>query len=130
MNTNYSVSSLLTLVVVALLFHTDVLLNRIASAPKNDSISSIHFPIQSSRPPPSSASTESTLVVDAGRLQLGHNLKRPREEPDAIAEEDMPKVVRPRTEFYPERPDSILGWFMMPFHSFVRGFKEGLMDQS
>jgi len=101
---------------------------------KNDATSSIPFPGPSPpHPPLSSASTEDTLVVEAGLSGARHSLKRPREETDSIPEDDMPKTVRPRTQSYlpptMEPPNSILGWFMLPFHTFVRGFKESLMER-
>lgn len=47
----------------------------------------------------------------------------PEDDPDARPQN------RPRTENYvaPDKePPSVLGWFMMPFKSFMRGFKESL----
>jgi len=101
---------------------------------KSDTTKSISFPGHSPpRPPLSSASTEDTLIVDSGLSSTRHSLKRPREETDSIQVDDMPKTVRPRTESYlpstVDSPDSVLGWFMLPFHSFVRGFKGSLMER-
>jgi len=98
---------------------------------KNDATSSIPFPGHSS--PLSSVETEDTLVVDSGLSSTRHSLKRSREETDSIPVDDMPKAVRPRTQSYlaptAEAPNSMLGWFMLPFHSFIRGFKESLMER-
>jgi len=105
----------------------------VKSAPilKNDRVNSVPFPGQPCRPPLSSASTEDTLIVDASRPEKG--LKRTREDPDHLPHEEMPKLIRQRTDLYlpptMEPPNSILGWFMMPVHSFVRGFKESLRDR-
>jgi len=102
---------------------------------KNDATNSTPFPgFSPPHPPLSSASTENTLVVDAGLPGERHSLKRPREETDSIPQEDMPRIVRPRSQSYlpptTEPPNSILGWFMLPFHTFVRGFKESLTERS
>jgi len=101
---------------------------------KNDGTNLIPFPGRSPpRPPLSSASTEDTLVVDAGLSGARNGLKRSREETESIPVDDMPKAVRPRTQSYlpptTEPPNSLLGWFMLPFHSFVRGFNESLMER-
>jgi hypothetical protein len=110
--------------------------NRSSLVSKSDHVSSVPFPSQSSRPPPSSASTgtEDTIVVEAGPSRPANGLKRAREDPDAVPEEDGHKTIRPRTEAYiPPKldpPNSLLGWFMMPFQSFVRGFKESLKDRA
>lgn len=100
---------------------------------KNDGTNSVPFPGHSPpHPPLSSASTEDT-VVDVGLSGARHGLKRTREETDGILAEDMPKPIRPRTQSYlppaMEAPNSILGWFMLPFHSFVLGFKDSLMER-
>jgi len=102
---------------------------------KNDTTNSISFPgLSPPLKPLSSAPTEDTLVADSGLSSTRHSLKRPREETDSVPVDDMPKSVRPRTESYlaptAEPPDSMLGWFMLPFHSFIRGFKESLMERS
>lgn len=61
-------------------------------------------------------------------------MKRAREELDTVPDEDERKAIRPRTSSYippkMEPPNTVLGWFMLPFHSFVRGFKESLKDKS
>ena len=102
---------------------------------QNDATNSISFPKNlPPHPPLSSASTEDTLVFDAGLSDARQGLKRPRDESESSPGLDMPKAVRPRTESYlpatMEPPNSILGWVMLPFHSFVRGFKESLSDRS
>jgi len=101
---------------------------------KSDSVGSIAFPSRFSRPPTSSASTEDTLVPEAGQSRLPQGVKRPRDETDVIPEEDERKAIRPRSSTYSppkmEPPNTVLGWFMLPFHSFVRGFKESLKDKS
>ncbi|KAJ3514720.1 hypothetical protein NLJ89_g2208 [Agrocybe chaxingu] len=100
---------------------------------KSDSVNSIAFPSRFSRPPPSSASTDSTLVIEAGSSHAPQGIKRSRED-DVIPEEDERPSARPRSASYlppnQEAPNSVLGWFMLPFHSFVRGFKESLKDKS
>jgi hypothetical protein len=62
-------------------------------------------------------------------------MKRPREEPDAIPDEEdvRPSARQRRASYLPpqiEPPNTVMGWFMLPFHSFVRGFKESLKDRS
>ncbi|KAF9530473.1 hypothetical protein CPB83DRAFT_182809 [Crepidotus variabilis] len=109
------------------------------SAPnsQNENTSTVLSSSQTTRPPPSSASTEDTVVVDVGTSQSSRpnpSLKRPRDKSEQVPEEDEHKDIRPRTESYippkMDPPDSLLGWFMLPFHSFVRGFKESLKDRS
>jgi len=101
---------------------------------RSESVNSITFPRQISRPPLSPASTENTLIapepVPSGTLQ---NLKRNREEPEAIDGSTERPNVRPRTERYapPEREaPGPLGWFLLPFQSFARGFRESLKNGS
>jgi len=76
--------------------------------------------------PPSTASTETTVIGSEASPTRGE--KRGREDDD---EEEKNKgeerSVRRRTSLYdaPEN-DTLLGWMMLPFHSFVRGLREGL----
>lgn len=52
--------------------------------------------------------------------------KRPREVED---EEDTRPLNRPRTETYAPIEKDVpgpWGWFLMPFHAFMRGFREGM----
>ncbi|KAF9563087.1 hypothetical protein CPC08DRAFT_633248, partial [Agrocybe pediades] len=99
-----------------------------ASRPRNGE-NSVPFPSTGARPPSSSGSTEDTLVVDA---QLPKGLKRSREEDETGPQEDERPSARPRTSSYLppqiEPPNTVMGWFMLPFQSFVRGFKESLKD--
>jgi len=101
---------------------------------RSESVNSITFPRQFSRTPPSPASTENTLIapesIPSGTSQ---SLKRNRDEPEATVEDTKRPTVRPRTESYvpPEtEAPSPLGWFLLPFHSFARGFRESLKNGS
>lgn len=104
------------------------------SAPitRSESANSIAFPRQFSRAP--SASTEETLIVsESVPSGTSPNLKRNREEPEAAIEDTERPTVRPRTESYvpPEREaPSPFGWFLLPFQSFARGFRESLKNGS
>lgn len=85
--------------------------------------------IQNSRPPLSVASTEGTTIAsEASPSRQG--LKRPREESEApLNDPDMRPINRPRTETYePPKKEapSPMGWFLLPFKAFVRGFRESL----
>lgn len=88
---------------------------------------SITFPTGTARPPPSIASTDNTLIApDASPSRL----KRPREEPDLPADDpDTRPQNRARSDTYEapqaEAPSS-MGWFLLPFKAFVRGFRESL----
>lgn len=59
-------------------------------------------------------------------------VKRSREEVDTTPEDEQ-LAVRQRTATYLppqiEPPNTLLGWFMLPFNSFARGFKESLKDR-
>ncbi|KAL6309276.1 hypothetical protein BKA93DRAFT_759405 [Sparassis latifolia] len=76
------------------------------------------------RPPPSTASTDATMIeAEASPSRAGQ--KRSREDDS----EDQRRSVRPRTKLYtaPEGDSpGIMDWIMLPFHNFVRGFREGL----
>ncbi|KAF9477607.1 hypothetical protein BDN70DRAFT_934103 [Pholiota conissans] len=104
--------------------------------PRSDTLNSIAFPSQSPRATPSSssASTTDTLVMEAEASSLSQGVKRSREEPDEVPVEDTRPASRIRTAGYlppqVEPPNSLIGWFMLPFNSFVRGFKESLKDKS
>lgn len=99
---------------------------------RSDSMNSITFP--SSRPPASSVSTEDTVVVDPIVTRPSKGTKRSREEPEEIPQEDARPATRPRKAGYlpadMEPPTTAMGWFLLPFHSFVRGFKEGMKDRN
>ncbi|KAI0048125.1 hypothetical protein FA95DRAFT_1126820 [Auriscalpium vulgare] len=72
------------------------------------------------RPPSSVASTEATAVaVEAPR----QGTKRAREDDDDEAADD---VQPPRVRARKEGPSGALGWLLLPFKSFINGFKEGL----
>jgi hypothetical protein len=73
------------------------------------------------RPPVSVASTEAT-AVDAAAL-LGTGKKRLRESEEGESE-TRPRT-RARTDAVPP-PSGALGWLLLPFRSFVSGFKMGL----
>jgi len=73
------------------------------------------------RPPPSVASTETTAV--ASEAAGSSRRKRAREDEDGDEVEEPPRA-RARTESY--KPSGALGWLLLPFKSFINGFKEGL----
>ncbi|KAF9266905.1 hypothetical protein L218DRAFT_755876 [Marasmius fiardii PR-910] len=80
------------------------------------------------RSPPSVESSTTVVSPDgAGSSSPKRGAKRClEEETDDVAE---PPSNKPRTEAYvpPEQePPSALGWFLLPFRSFLRGFKESL----
>ena len=72
------------------------------------------------RPPLSVASTEAT-AVDAAAL-LGSSKKRQRDSDEDESE------TRPRTraKMQAESPSGALDWLLLPFRSFVNGFKKGI----
>ena len=72
------------------------------------------------RPPLSITSTEAT-AVDATAL-LGGAKKRQRE-PD---EDDSETRPRTRAKTQVETPSGALDWLLLPFRSFVSGFKKGM----
>ncbi|KAK0466978.1 uncharacterized protein EV420DRAFT_1506523 [Desarmillaria tabescens] len=76
--------------------------------------------------PPPSATSESTLVAPSDGSSEMRGVKRPLEE---AADDDTPRLNRPRRANYrPEDKEapSALGWFLMPFKAFARGFKESI----
>ena len=77
------------------------------------------------RPPVSVASTEAT-AVDATTL-LGMGKKRARES-DEDDSETRPRT-RARTDLIPP-PSGALDWLLLPFRSFVSGFKKGMAQSS
>ncbi|KAF5379362.1 hypothetical protein D9757_007611 [Collybiopsis confluens] len=87
---------------------------------------SVPFPTKS----PSSVGSSSTVVVQGQPAPRG--VKRSLEETEAELSKDDPDArpqIRLRTEDYvapTEEPPSVLGWFMIPFKSFVRGFRESM----
>ncbi|KAI9062543.1 hypothetical protein FKP32DRAFT_1573873 [Trametes sanguinea] len=81
--------------------------------------------VGSPRPPPSTASTEDTVVAtDSSPARKG--VKRAREDDDAEVED---RSVRQRGESY-EAPEGenpgFLDWLVAPVKNFIRGFREGL----
>ncbi|KAJ3759797.1 hypothetical protein EV360DRAFT_41216 [Lentinula raphanica] len=89
---------------------------------------SIPFPTQGAKPPESIGST-STVVSPEESASKG--VKRRLDDSEADLPQDDPDARpqnRPRTDAYvaPDKEPGVLGWFMMPFKSFVRGFKESL----
>ncbi|TFK64100.1 hypothetical protein BDN72DRAFT_963443 [Pluteus cervinus] len=94
---------------------------------------SISFPSGATRAPPSVSSTDGgTAIASEISSPSGSGLKRPRVEGDSELPRDDPDArpqIRPRTETYEppkkEAPSS-LGWFLLPFKAFVRGFRESL----
>ncbi|KAI0272491.1 hypothetical protein BC834DRAFT_921926 [Gloeopeniophorella convolvens] len=76
------------------------------------------------RPPLSVASTDAT-AVDAP-VPPGQGTKRPREV-DEDEPEERPRT-RPRTQL--EQPTSALNWLLLPFRSFISGFKQGMQQPS
>ena len=87
------------------------------------------MPFPTSEKPLSTASTAITLVGADGSAattrQTGNATKRARDEVTG----DEPPLNRPRTDAYEppaEGSPGMLGWLMLPFHSFARGFRESL----
>ncbi|KAJ3721264.1 hypothetical protein C8R42DRAFT_83986 [Lentinula raphanica] len=98
------------------------------SKEESDKSSSIPFPTQGAKPPESIGST-STVVSPEESASKG--VKRRLDDSEADLPQDDPDARpqnRPRTDAYvaPDKEPGVLGWFMMPFKSFVRGFKESL----
>ena len=89
-------------------------------------MNSLTFPSRSLGAPVSSGPSACADTAIVG-------VKRSREEVDATSEDEQ-TAVRPRTATYLppqiEPPSTLLGWFMLPFSSFARGFKESLKDRS
>lgn len=100
---------------------------------KGNDKNSVPFPSRFSVAP-STVSTEETVVADYVHPPSPQGTKRPREEPEVILDEDArPSARQRRSSYLPaeiEPPNTVMGWFMLPFHSFVRGFKESLKDRS
>ncbi|KDQ26590.1 hypothetical protein PLEOSDRAFT_159492 [Pleurotus ostreatus PC15] len=97
------------------------------------------LPFPSTRPPPSSSSTDGTLIAtgpSSGPRELSptHGVKRAREEEEEAEPSDnehpdrRPSNRQRDAGYAPEErePPSALGWFMLPFAAFVRGFRESL----
>jgi len=101
---------------------------------RSGSLNSVTFPRQFSRPPPSPASTENTVIApESGPSgSSSQSLKRNREEPEATVEDTERPTVRPRTESYvpPEEATGPFGLLLLPFKSFARGFRESLKNAS
>ncbi|KAJ3786959.1 hypothetical protein GGU10DRAFT_350174 [Lentinula aff. detonsa] len=98
------------------------------SKEESDKSSSIPFPTQEAKTPESVGST-STVVSPEDTVSKG--VKRRLDDSEVELPQDDPDTRpkhRPRTEDYvaPDKEPGVLGWFMMPFKSFVRGFKESL----
>ncbi|KAH7867824.1 hypothetical protein F5879DRAFT_952570 [Lentinula edodes] len=90
--------------------------------------SSIPFPTQGAKAP---ASTGSSSTVVSPEETVSRGVKRRLEDCEVDLPPDDPDARpqnRPRTEEYvaPDTEPGVFGWFMMPFKSFVRGFKESL----
>jgi len=77
------------------------------------------------RPPVSVASTEATAVD--GTTLLGAGKKRARESDEDDSE--MRPRTRARTDLIPP-PSGALDWLLLPFRSFVSGFKKGMAQSS
>jgi hypothetical protein len=98
---------------------------------------SIPFPTEpsSSAKPPSTASTEVTVVATESLANQAsadqHSKKRPRDENpgNSDADEDERPSNRARKETYkPQDSPGVMGWIMLPFKSFARGFRESLKN--
>lgn len=76
------------------------------------------------RPQLSIASTEAT-AVDAATLSGG--AKKRQREPD---EDDSETRPRTRAKTHVETPSGALDWLLLPFRSFVSGFKKGMGQAS
>lgn len=73
------------------------------------------------RPPLSTASTEATAVaVDAAALRGAKKRQREADEDDS---ETRPRT-RAKTQV--ETPSGALDWLLLPFRSFVSGFRKGM----
>lgn len=94
----------------------------------------IPFPIKSTEPSPST-------LVDAAFRATGresspsnlHGVKRPREEPALVPDEDLRPHNRPRHDTYAppqEEAPTAMGWFLLPVKAFIRGFRESLKGDS
>lgn len=84
--------------------------------------------VTASPPAPSVASTDRTAFVPEASASPTRKRTRSKLEEDALVIDDRP-LQKPRTESYvPPAGDAagILGWFLLPFVTFVRGFKEGM----
>jgi hypothetical protein len=88
------------------------------------------------RLPSSSPSTEGTLIASEPNQRSGQSsgAKRLREESELPTDDpDARPANRPRTETYtpPQKvAPSPMGWFLLPFKAFVRGFRESLQSDS
>ena len=76
------------------------------------------------RPPVSVASTEAT-AVDGTMLGAGKKRARESDEDDS----EMRPRTRARTDLIPP-PSGALDWLLLPFRSFVSGFKKGMAQSS
>ena len=97
------------------------------------------LPFPSMQPPPSSSSTNGTLIAigpSSVRCELSstHGAKRAREEEEEARRSDNEQPDRrpsnrQRDDEYAHEerePPSVLGWFMLPLAAYVRGFRESL----
>ncbi|ESK94880.1 hypothetical protein Moror_14047 [Moniliophthora roreri MCA 2997] len=96
----------------------------------SSSSNTIHFPPQA-RPPPSVESSSTVVSPEAGEGTLQKKgTKRRLDETDLEPEDDdAPPANRPRAETYvptEKEAPSVMGWFLMPIKSFIRGFKESI----
>ncbi|KAK7061065.1 hypothetical protein VNI00_000800 [Paramarasmius palmivorus] len=91
----------------------------------------IFSPQAQARPPPSVESSSTVVSPEAteGSPQKAGK-KRRLEEADLEPEDaEAPPANRPRTETYvpvEKEAPSVMGWFLMPLKSFIRGFKESI----
>lgn len=97
----------------------------------------VKFPDTPVRPPPSSASTDGTLIASdtSPSTSMRRGTKRVRDNADdkLVDDPDTRPTNRPRNQTYqpPQREaPSPMGWFLLPFKAFVRGFQESLRTDS
>ncbi|KAH9951210.1 hypothetical protein B0H21DRAFT_685482, partial [Amylocystis lapponica] len=85
-------------------------------------------PTSGDKSPPSAASTEATIIgTEAPTVRAGE--KRQRDSEDDGGDKSKERLVRRRTLLY-EVPEGdspgVLDWMLLPFHTFVRGLREGM----
>lgn len=107
-------------------------LSKVKRTPGGNIPGSASRPIpQSSAAPresPSATSDDTLIASDVSPVQKGHG-KRAREDDG----EDQRPSNRPRTETYtvPETDmPGPLGWFLLPFQTFISGFREGMKSSA
>ncbi|KAF8651599.1 hypothetical protein AX16_004689 [Volvariella volvacea WC 439] len=98
---------------------------------------SLNSPARDTAPPPSTVSTDSSTLVPTDSSPARTSRKRQRADSTSIPppnqdqqqDSDVRPQNRPRTETYAEpeeEPPSTLGWFLLPFRTFMRGFRDSL----